>query len=175
MLYQDDFWLMNKLKSPSSIKHRCYVENAIERRTIKTVEIDQVNSRFVLLLRWMEIIFAKRRMLAYLLLFWFEYMKTWREREHAHIISTIRVNFEWTKHIRQMKPKSLKNLQEEDFAQFNLTLVQLKVSKFKINLIKTLELSLSWRNRIEHLLILKKTWYASMMENKRYSRTIHHW
>jgi metal-sulfur cluster biosynthetic enzyme len=45
---------------------RCYVrkyhdENAIERRMLKAVEIDQVNSRFVLLLRWMKIIFAKRR------------------------------------------------------------------------------------------------------------------
>jgi len=77
-----NFWLMNKLKRPSSIKHRCYVENSIERRTIKTVEIDQVNSRFVLLLRWMEIIFAKRRknacLLAAILIWIYENMKRTR-------------------------------------------------------------------------------------------------
>lgn len=40
-------------------------------------------------------------------------LKIWTHEENAHTISTIRVNFEWTKHIRQMKPKSLKNPQED--------------------------------------------------------------
>jgi len=69
---------------------------------------DQVNSRFVLLLRWMEITFAERS----LLLFCFENGNLKRrlafERNiHTIIISTIRVNFEWTKHIRQLKPKPI--------------------------------------------------------------------
>jgi len=52
-------------------------ENYIESK-IKTVEIDQVNSRFVLLLRWMEISFLlkEERKNACSLLFCFGYMET---------------------------------------------------------------------------------------------------
>jgi hypothetical protein len=95
---------------------RCYVrkyhdEKAIERRMLKAVEIDQVNWRFVLLLRWMKIIFAKRRMLAFaaILIWIYGNMKRMlRVERNIHTISTIRVNFEWTKHIRKLKPKIYK-------------------------------------------------------------------
>jgi hypothetical protein len=119
---------------------RCYVrkyhdENTIERRMLKAVEIDQVNSRFVLLLRWMKIIFAKRRKNACFCY----YMKRMLSFErNIHTISTIRVNFEWTKHIRKLKPKIYK----KTLLSFKLILVQLKVSKLKIRLTQTLELSL---------------------------------
>jgi len=54
---------------------------------------------------------------------YFENMKRMLSFErNIHTISTIRVNFEWTKHIRQLE-KFYKNLQE-DFAQFNLIMVQ---------------------------------------------------
>lgn len=69
--------------------------------------------------------------------------------KHSHI-STIRVKFEWTKHIRRLKPKPMKEIfkiYKKTFAQYSSMLVQLKVSKLKIKLIKTLELSPFWRNQ----------------------------
>lgn len=63
-------------------------------------------------------------------------------------------------------PQNLLKHYKKTFAQFNIILVQLKVSKIKTKLIKTLELSLFWRNRIQYLLMIRKTWYASMMKTK---------
>lgn len=69
------FWLMKKVKRAQAQSNINAIddENYIWRNTKinKTVEIDQVNSRFVLLLRWMKIsLLLKERKKECLLLFW---------------------------------------------------------------------------------------------------------
>lgn len=181
---QDDFiWLMKKLKSPISIKVRCLCSRKLLKEEIQMKTFEKWSSKF-------KICFTAQMdgnhfcwKKECLLLFCFENenMKIMLSFErNTYSITTISKFSMDITYQAILKHNLWRNLQE-DFAQFSFIMVQLKVSKFKIKLIQTLELSLFWRQW--RLLLFQKTahhkenliWIDDEMEIIRYSRTIHHW